>query len=363
MTNHIAITIPFQGGKPITAEVHTPTPKPNEILVRVLWVALSPVDIWISDYGAGDPKWPVVLGENFVGIVEEVGEGAEEFAKGDKVLGFQRGENKLNALQQYIPVSKYNLGKVPPNLQVDAATSTIPDNLVTAVNQLTTGGVKIPIHASIHPSTSFSPIDLSTPILIWGGATSVGQFTIQILHYSGYKNIIATASPSNHPLLQSLGATHTIAYGSPTTTQEILAAAGGKDVKFALDCVGDEDKSLKGVAEVLGEGGRVAFMLPVVRKSDKAEAIAGKELLWTADGVKWKDGVKKIGVRTFLYQQDTHLRETLQPSTIPRLLADGIVVPQKYWEAPGTTTRDRLEAGLDMLRKGLSGQRVVIKVD
>ncbi|KAJ3046248.1 hypothetical protein HDV00_000060 [Rhizophlyctis rosea] len=358
MATHTAVIIPSQGEKPSTSQVPTPAPGRDELLLRVTWVALTPADVWIADHGLGDFKPPVVLGENFVAVVERVGEGVDGYEKGDKVLGFQRGENKYNALQQYIVASKYNIGKVPINLTDDAATSTVPDNLVTAINQLTSGGVQLPIHPSIYPTST--PIDANIPILVWGGATSVGQFTIQILAYSGYKTIITTASPPNHALLRSLGATHIIAYGKERTLAEIRNAAGGRDILYALDCVGDEERSLKPIAEVVATGGKVAYMLPVLRKGDGP---GGRELAWSVDRVNFKEGVETIGVRTFLYHKDAHLKETLQPVTVPRLLAEGVVVPQKVWEAKGADMRERLEIGLDELRKGLSAQRVVLKVD
>lgn len=65
-----------------------PVPKPGtgEVLVKVMATSLNPVDWFIQ---ATDPfpttKYPAILGIDVAGSVVQLGEGVEEFSKGDRV--------------------------------------------------------------------------------------------------------------------------------------------------------------------------------------------------------------------------------------------------------------------------------------
>lgn len=64
-----------------------PVPKPShgEILVKIKTVALNPADWKIQKYGILVEKYPAILGFDIAGDVEEIGEGVNEFQKGDRV--------------------------------------------------------------------------------------------------------------------------------------------------------------------------------------------------------------------------------------------------------------------------------------
>lgn len=62
------------------------------------------------------------------------------------------------------------------------------------------------------------------------------------------------------------------------------------------------------------------------------------------------------------HTQNEYFKKALQSKVIPRLLAEGLVKPSKVREVGGATLLERVTAGFDVLRKGLSGERVVIKV-
>ena len=55
------------------------------------------------------------------------------------------------------------------------------------------------------PSPYISKVP-TTPILIWGAASSVGQYAMQILKHWGYPNVIAIASLKHPPEIKSYGA-------------------------------------------------------------------------------------------------------------------------------------------------------------
>ena len=60
-------------------------PGPGEILIKVRATSLNPIDWKIQKYGVFIEKFPAVLGTDVAGDVEELGEGVNEFKKGDRV--------------------------------------------------------------------------------------------------------------------------------------------------------------------------------------------------------------------------------------------------------------------------------------
>lgn len=60
-------------------------PGPGQISIKVISAALNPADWKIQAFDVLIQKYPTILGTDIAGDVEEIGEGVENFAKGDKV--------------------------------------------------------------------------------------------------------------------------------------------------------------------------------------------------------------------------------------------------------------------------------------
>ena len=78
------------------AELPEPTPGPGQVQLEVRACGVCRTDLHILDGDLTEPKLPLVMGHQIVGIVREAGEGAERFAPGDRVgvpwLGWTDGE-------------------------------------------------------------------------------------------------------------------------------------------------------------------------------------------------------------------------------------------------------------------------------
>ena len=72
-------------GNFVLATGPVPRPGAGDLLVKVEAAALNPVDWKIQKHGIFIEKYPAVLGSDFAGIIEEVGEGVDGFSKGDRV--------------------------------------------------------------------------------------------------------------------------------------------------------------------------------------------------------------------------------------------------------------------------------------
>lgn len=136
----------------------------------------------------------------------------------------------------------------------DAAQLGIPP--LTAIQMLWQSQTGLPT-----PLSPTSPLNV-TPILVWGGASSVGNYVIQLAKLSGLY-VIATASPKNFELCRDLGADEVFDYRDVEVVAKIRESAKGKGgLKHAVDCV-SEGGTVKQVAAALGEqGGTVSVILP-----------------------------------------------------------------------------------------------------
>jgi len=110
------------------------------------------------------------------------------------------------------------------------------------------------------PFEAVRPGDRQRAILIWGGASSIGQYAIQFAKLGGLR-VLTTASPKNFDLVKGLGADEVFDYRDENITEKIRAATGNA-LDIALDTI-SEGKTPEQVAGAIGDkGGKVATVLP-----------------------------------------------------------------------------------------------------
>jgi NADPH:quinone reductase-like Zn-dependent oxidoreductase len=193
------------GGPEVIQIIETakPSPKPNEVMVKIKAFGVTSGDVRIRSakfppgftipaklaLGIFGPR-KKVLGSEFSGVVEEIGGEVKDFKIGDKVIGFR--VFKINAEYTCIKES-HAITLMPENLSFDEAAS-IPFGASTALYFLKMANLK--------PGES---------ILINGASGSVGSSTVQI---AKAMNAVATGvcSGSNTEFVKSLGASETIDY-------------------------------------------------------------------------------------------------------------------------------------------------------
>lgn len=184
--------------------------------------------------------------------------------------------------------------KIPTNSTPQEAV-TLPNNFVTVFHAVTKD-LELPL---TWPRPASMPPHANDPILIWGGSSSVGQYALQILHYYGYTNLLATASKAHHELLRSLGARVVFDYRIPQISNELLLASNN-DIPFVLDCIGSKYGSVVPISKIVKKGAKVAILLPVVVK-DATEVSAPEYEMDVNKSASWAEGVVARGVRTHFY--------------------------------------------------------------
>ena len=180
-------------------EVEKPSLKDDNILVHVIANSANPADWHILrgkpffarfSFGLFKPK-DKILGADFAGIVEEVGNNVEHFKVGDSVFGETL---KGGAFSEYI-CAPANVCAVMPEGIDFAVMASVPIAGVTALQALAT-------HGQLKEGES---------VLINGSSGGVGHFAVQIAKAFGAK-VTAVCSSRNIDFVKTLGADLVIPY-------------------------------------------------------------------------------------------------------------------------------------------------------
>ena len=206
-------------------EVQKPTPKDDEVLVKIHAASANPADWHILradpflvrlKLGFLKPK-NKILGADIAGRVEAVGRNVKEFQPGDEVFG-ERFENGLGGFAEYVCVAEDSLVLKPANISFEEAAS-VPLAALTALQGLRKG--------QIQPGRK---------VLINGASGGVGTFAVQIAKSFGAE-VTGVCSTRNLDMVRSIGADQVIDYTQEDFTQN------GQRYDLIFDAVGNRSVS------------------------------------------------------------------------------------------------------------------------
>ena len=104
------------------SEVNKPTVSANHVLVNIKATSVNTVDTMIRQMGEElpiSPALPAILGMDFAGVIEEIGEGVSDFNVGDEVYGCAGGLADLpGALAEYMVADTQLIALKPKNLSI-----------------------------------------------------------------------------------------------------------------------------------------------------------------------------------------------------------------------------------------------------
>ncbi|PPQ66672.1 hypothetical protein CVT24_008825, partial [Panaeolus cyanescens] len=261
-----ALFLPSQGGDFYVGETQVPQPGPGEILIKVMAAGLNPSD-WKNRKSAFFiPAYPAILGLDLAGDVEAVGEGVEEFKKGDRV--FFQGEfgNRTAGFQQYAIGFAVTTARIPDGVSYDEAAA-LPVALTAAYAGLgnpNPDGLGFTVPNSKEHEGKYA----GEPIMVLGGATSVGQLVIQIAKLMGFSPIITTASLSNAQELQAFGADHILdrKLSNAEINTQLQTILAGRPLKTVYDTVSSADTQ-KLAMDIIVPGGQIVIVYLATEKS------------------------------------------------------------------------------------------------
>lgn len=201
-------------------DVEIPTPKENEIVVRVHATTVNRTDCAILTgkpfviqffTGLGRPSLPST-GTDFAGEIATVGKNVTAFKAGDRVWGF--GDEGLATHAQYVAVSiKKAVLKMPENCSYEQAAASA-EGAHYAYNFIN----------KVH-------LKPGQKVLVNGATGAIGSAAVQILKYMGVY-VVAVCDTKNVALIESLGADKVIDYTKEDFTKQ------EEKFDFVFDAVG-----------------------------------------------------------------------------------------------------------------------------
>ena len=220
-----AMVINAYGGTDVfeVSELNKPKATPGHVVVKIAATSVNTVDTMIRAMGKDlplSPDLPAVLGMDFAGTIESVGEGVTDFSVGDEVFGCAGGLADLQgSLAEFMLADAQLIAHKPTSLSM-AEAAAIPLVGITAYEGLTRAG-----------------ISAGQNVLVHGGAGGVGHIAVQIAKHFG-ANVSATGGEDKQlALIESFGAT-AINFKTQSVEDYVTAQTQGVGFDVVFDSVG-----------------------------------------------------------------------------------------------------------------------------
>lgn len=173
-----------------------PTAGEGEVLVRVLAAGVNPLDYKIRDGSSGlaakltEDGFPLILGRECCGVIEQVGPGVTDLAIGARVYGMAPLGHRGECYAEFVALPANALAPAPQSVDPHVLSGTALAGLTawTAVHDL-------------------AKVTADDTVLVHGGAGGVGQVVVQLCVTAGAR-VYATASTRNRSRIEEMGAVH-----------------------------------------------------------------------------------------------------------------------------------------------------------
>ncbi len=244
-----AVQVPKAGGDFELVDRDIPSPKKNEVLVKVEACGICHSDMFVKEGAFPGIEYPRIPGHEIVGIVEKVGDDVTRWKKGQRVgVGWHGGHcftcdpcrrgDFINCQNGKIAGISYDGGYAEYMVAPQEAIASIPEKLnseeaapllcagITTFNALRNGGAM--------------PGDL----VAIQGIGGLGHLAIQYASKMGFKTVAISSSDEKKDLALKLGAHHFIDY-KKEDPGEALSKMGGAKLILATAPNSDAISKLK----------------------------------------------------------------------------------------------------------------------
>lgn len=265
----------------------------EEVLVKIKYAGVNPLDNMIvrEEVKLITPyKYPLVMGNEFSGVIEKVGTNVKGFAQGDRVYA-RMPLDKIGAFAEYVAIDKNAIAKIPEYLSFEEA-ACVPLTALTAMQAFELMNVK--------PGES---------IFISGGTGSLGAMAIPIAKSMGLK-VITSGSARNKERVIGLGVDEFFDYKTQDYS-EILV-----DVDYVLDTLGE--KELEKEFKILKTGGILVSLkgLPNKEFAERMGLSVVKRGLFKFAGMKFDRMASKKNQKYYFLFVESNGRQLEEVSKI-----------------------------------------------
>ena len=236
----------FDSSPGLRQDLPAPTPADNEVLVRVSASSVSPVDNSVATGMLKDMvehEFPVVLGRDFAGVVEQAGSEVSGLSEGDEVFGFITGLSPTvhdGTWAELIAVPESVATRKPEGVDT-ASAGAAPLAAITALAAIDALGVSE-----------------GDTVLIVGANGGVGSFAVQLAANAGAR-VIAPALPEDEEYLKDLGVSEILPRDADIAT--LVHERYPEGIEAVLDLVSYAPEGFDTHAAVLKDDGRGASTL------------------------------------------------------------------------------------------------------
>jgi NADPH:quinone reductase-like Zn-dependent oxidoreductase len=257
------------------AEIATPAPADDEVLIKLCAASVNPLDLFLMKGAPWDRVIPgrrtpkqKVLGCDIAGRVEAVGKNVQQFQPGDEVFGVTGFEG--NGFAEYVCAIEKKLALKPANLSFEEAAA-VPIAASTALQGLRDKGRIQPGHK----------------VLIEGASGGVGTFAVQIAKAFGAE-VTTVCSTRNVEIARSIGADHVLDY-----TQVDFARSGQRyDLILAANAhhsILDYRRALRPEGIYVAAGGAVLRILQAFLLGPLLSLMGRKKIRFFIANINQKD--------------------------------------------------------------------------
>lgn len=246
-------------------EVPVPVPGKNEVLIKILRSAICGTDVHIYNWDSWAQQTipvPMVIGHEFVGLIEEIGENVQDYKQGDLVSGEGHlvcghcrnclagkrhlckntsgvGVNRPGAFAEYLSIPVANVWDCDPSIPLD---------ILACFD---------PLGNAVHTALSF---DILGEDVLITGAGPIGCMAAAIAKHAGARHVVVSDINSYRlDLAQKVGATCTVNVSRENIRdiQPELQMREGFDVAMEMS---GHPTALDSILENMRHGGKIAML-------------------------------------------------------------------------------------------------------
>ncbi len=211
-------------------EIEAPSPKADEVLVKVRAAALNFPDVlMIQGKYQSQPPFPFIPGGEFAGDILSVGADVSDFAPGDRVFG----GTGVGTLAEQLCAPASALRRMPERMSYAQAS-----------------GISTTYGTSYYALKQRAELKAGETLLVTGAGGGVGLAAVELGKAMGAKVIAAASSAEKLEAAKAAGADELINYSTDSLKEQVKALTNGRGVDVIYDPVGGElfDQCMRSIA-------------------------------------------------------------------------------------------------------------------